>query len=191
VVQFQCTLCGECCKWYWIPLTHLDTLRLKIYGNHDLNRILDLKEAKEDDEFTVEVEEGGYRLALARIEDLCVFLNDGKCMVHSYKPLACRFYPFMYSVGYDGRIIVEVNSEAVGKCPGLKIDSKIIPRDLRESLRKLAKVRILEKQLWKNTIKAWNEDCGRRGSLKELIRFIINRAEIDMKDLVKMGVWIK
>jgi len=191
VVQFQCTLCGECCKWYWIPLTHLDTLRLKIYGNYNLKRILDLRSSEDNDEFTVEVEEERYHLALVKIEDACIFLDDGKCIVHDYKPFACRFYPFMYSVGYNGRITIEVNSEAVGKCPGLKIDSKIIPKEIRENLRKLARIRLLEKQLWINTIKSWNENDGRKRSLKELIEFIVKRAEADMNYLSKLGVWVK
>ncbi|WP_243675707.1 hypothetical protein [Vulcanisaeta distributa] len=30
-VRFTCTLCGECCRRYWIPVTHRDAARIARY----------------------------------------------------------------------------------------------------------------------------------------------------------------
>lgn len=193
MVRFQCILCGECCEWYWIPLTHLDMLRLKIYGKYILRKIVDLKdisEANRKDEFIIEVEDDKYYLSLSRNENLCIFLKDGKCLVHRFKPLVCRFYPFIYVVEKYGDIRIEVNDEAIGKCPGLKIDSKIIPKDIKFQLKRLAKIRILELEFWKKTIKSWNETMGRKHDLNDFIEFSINKAQMDMKELLKWNLWV-
>lgn len=193
MVEFNCILCGKCCEWYWIPLTHLDMFRLKFYGGYTLKKILDLKDIQRNDlknEYVVKIEDGEYYIALRREEDACIFLDEGKCSVHKFKPLVCRFYPFLYVIKDDGGIVIEVNDEAIGKCPGLKLDSEIIPKDIERSLKKLAKIRLLELNLWRETIKSWNETMGAKGCLSEFINYSINRAERDMRELCKWNLWI-
>lgn len=193
MVEFNCILCGKCCEWYWIPLTHLDMFRLKMYGGYQLRKIVDLKDVQNKelkDEFIVEIEDGEYYISLHREENMCIFLEDGKCLVHKFKPLVCRFYPFLYVVKRNGEVRIEINNEAIGKCPGLKLNSKIIPRNIEKNLIKLAKIRMLELSLWRETIKSWNDYMGKKGCLNDFIDFSINRAEKDFKELYKYNMWI-
>ncbi|MEM1550269.1 MAG: YkgJ family cysteine cluster protein [Candidatus Methanomethylicia archaeon] len=192
MVEFNCILCGKCCEWYWIPITHLDMLRLKMYGGYQLKKIVDLKNVDEKpikDEFIVMIEDGEYYISLHREEKMCIFLEDGKCLVHKFKPLVCRFYPFLYIIKRNGGIIIGVNDEAIGKCPGLKVDSKNIPKNIEKSLIRLAKIRILELSLWRETIKSWNNYMGKKGCLSEFINFSIDRAERDFKELHRYNMW--
>lgn len=194
MVQFQCEICGKCCEWYWIPITHLDMLRLVMYGGYNLKKVIDLMDVQDiengNSKGLVEIEEGRYYIQLRKEEDVCVFLSERKCLVHKFKPLVCRFYPFVYVVNDDGSINIEVNSEAIGKCPGLKIDSDIIPVDIEKNLKKLARIRLLELELWKTNVNSWNKIMGRKHSLSEFINFSIKKAKKDFMDLVKWKLWI-
>jgi len=51
----------------------------------------------------------------------CVFLKDGKCGIHDYKPMLCELYPFRLDIdigNYEnlGRIAVEVRKIRDGRC---------------------------------------------------------------------------
>jgi len=139
VVTFKCRLDGSCCKKYWIPVTHLDLWRLYYYGGIvDLENYVRLAESSDPGSDPKPVLfNGEYKhLALAERGDGCVFLENGKCQVHSYKPLVCRFYPFVYYVKEDGDIGIDVNEKAVGECrfsvdggssPFISIDSSSPP----------------------------------------------------------------
>ncbi|MEM3394037.1 MAG: hypothetical protein QXY79_03220, partial [Candidatus Methanomethylicia archaeon] len=57
------------------------------------------------------------------------------------------------------------------------------------SLIRLAKIRILELSLWRETIKSWNNYMGKKGCLSEFINFSIDRAERDFKELHRYNMW--
>lgn len=125
-VRFKCTMCGECCRRYWITLT-IDDL-LAIYANAKLkpsaiSALYDASIAGDWDSPKIRIGDRWYYLVLRkRIDGSCIFneWRNGKliCAIHSFKPLVCRFYPFIYM--WDGDVVkFEVYPAAVGYCPGL------------------------------------------------------------------------
>lgn len=199
MVVFHCLLKGYCCKKYWIPVTHLDLLRLKMYANVDIKPdIISLYESSLYDDLTyprVRFENEEYFLALNSNEDgTCIFLlKDGRCKVHPYKPLVCRFYPFVY-VEKGEHIDIEVNENALGECPGLIDDKKPIPDSIKRELTKLAQARILELRMWGEAAEKWNNsEYSKRkfGEVAEIfLGFIMRIAEEDRKKLVEKNLWI-
>jgi Fe-S-cluster containining protein len=195
VVSFRCRLDGSCCKKYWIPVIHLDLWRLYYYGGvADLEDYVTLVEGKEAEGTPKPLLFNGeyVYLALAWRDDACIFLaSDGRCTVHPFKPLVCRFYPFVYHVREDGEVEIDVNEGAIGECPGLIMDDKPIDPEIVEYLKRLARARILELKLWDAFVEEWNERYGRSSSLSKLIELALERARRDFKELVSKNLWVK
>ena len=196
MVKFRCLQRGYCCRRYWIPVTHLDILRLVLYGGYNPLDIVEPLEASiyppTTDIPAIRLSDGDYYIALKIERDgSCIFLNrDGKCKVHEFKPLVCRFYPFIYVVR-NGDIVIEVNTTALGECPGLVLDDKPIPQHIVEALQKLAKVRIEELRLWRELINEWNNSVAGSRNFKEFVRFAIKRAWADHTYLKRRGLLVK
>ncbi len=126
-IRFRCTLCGECCKRYWIPVTHMDIFRIAEYTGLDPERFVTF--FKKDmttgwDYPEIRLKGGKYYMILAKRPDgSCIFnryTERGKliCSVHPVKPLVCRFYPFVYWV--ENNIVkFEILDKAISYCPGL------------------------------------------------------------------------
>lgn len=79
--SYDCQMCGRCCHCRTVPLTR-----------GDIERIGRFNTDKDFLEFHVPLRTP----VLARREwDLgCVFLEDGRCTIHQYKPLICRLFPY-------------------------------------------------------------------------------------------------
>ncbi len=196
MVKFRCLQRGYCCKRYWIPVTHLDVLRLIMYGNYDP---LDVLEPLETSIYpaplevpTVRFDNGEYYIALRmKLDGSCIFLDyTGKCRVHEYKPMVCRFYPFVYIVR-DGDIVIEVNAAALGECPGLILDPQPIPQHVIENLRRLARVRIEELERWRRVVDEWNRGSSIPKNFENFVRFAICKAKEDYRELLEKGLWVK
>ena len=180
-------------------MTHLDLLRLKKYANIAIEpKTISLYEASlyEDLSFPRVIFAGReYFLALNSKDDgSCIFLSrNGRCSVHPFKPLVCRFYPFVY-FEKNGDIDIDVNENAIGECPGLVDDGKPIPENIRSELIALAKARITELKMWGEVAKKWNETSFSKEEFskvaKTFIEFILSYAEEDMKKLIDMKMWI-
>jgi len=196
MVDFYCTKCGTCCTKYWIPLSHLDLFRLKFYGNIDIYSAIVLRNifvCGSSKHYPAIVFDGHmYYLSLKSLHGRCIFLSDsGECLVHGFKPLACRFYPFKYTV-MNNDISIEVEKTAVRKCPGLILDDKPIAGDIWRQLLMLARLRIIELNLYDKTVDEWNKYFSNKyNSLITLIDFLFERARRDFKTLSKNGLWIK
>jgi Fe-S-cluster containining protein len=194
MVVFQCGLEGSCCRKYWVPVTHLDLWRLYYYGGiGDLENYVRLVESSDpsSDPKPVLFNDEYKHLALAERGDGCVFLENGECRVHSYKPLACRFYPFVYYVNENGDVEIDVNEKAIEECPGLIVDNKPVDPALAEYLKKTARVRILELKLWSRVAEEWSRLHGYSSSLGKLVDHVLTRAREDYKELLSRGLWIK
>ncbi|MEL9939562.1 MAG: YkgJ family cysteine cluster protein [Ignisphaera sp.] len=199
MVIFRCLLKGHCCKKYWIPVTHLDLLRLHIYAGIEIKpSIINLYESSLYEDLTyprVIFKNESYFLALNSKDDSsCIFLSkEGKCNIHPYKPLVCRFYPFVY-IEKESEIDIEINENALGECPGLIIDKKPIPDSIKRDLIRLAQVRILELKMWGRVAEEWNSSEYSKKEFDEVaekfLGFIMSRAEEDRKKLVESGLWI-
>jgi Fe-S-cluster containining protein len=134
---------------------------------------------------------GTSTLALAERGEGCVFLEGGRCRVHSFKPLVCRFYPFVYVVRGDGEVDIEVNERAVGECPGLVLDDRPIDPEIADYLRRVARARIAELKLWSEVAEEWSKDYGRDSDLDELLNYLLRRARRDFVELSQRGMWIR
>ncbi len=126
-VRFRCTLCGECCKRYWIPVTHVDVFRIAEYSGLSPEQFVtffDKEMTTGWDYPEIRLANGRYYMILAKRPDgSCIFnryAENGRliCSVHPVKPLVCRFYPFVYWVK-DDVVYFEVLDKAIGYCPGL------------------------------------------------------------------------
>jgi len=196
MVDFYCTKCGTCCTKYWIPLSHLDLFRLKFYGSIDIYSAIVLRNifvCGSSKHYPAIVFDGHmYYLSLKSLHGRCIFLSDNcECLVHGFKPLACRFYPFKYTV-MNNDISIEVEKTAVRKCPGLILDDKPIAGDIWRQLLMLARLRIIELNLYDKTVDEWNKYFSNKyNSLITLIDFLFERARRDFKTLSKNSLWIK
>ena len=189
MVSFQCKNDGNCCKKYWVPLTHLDIFRLHIYGKiNDLINYIELHEYNEENSRwkSIIANNTSYYLSL-KYDGKCIFLtNDGKCKVHLFKPFACRFYPFEYEV-CGNKILIDVNEQAKKECPGLILDNSEIDKEVQEKLKKLARIRLKEIELWNKAISEWNKD---KIDLEELIKFLMRKAKEDYQYLLSKKLWV-
>jgi len=198
MVSFKCKMCGYCCTRYWIPITHLDMLRLVIYGNVEVSNAIELKNAKiyHSKKFPkIKLRRGEYYLALREKKgsSSCIFLtDDGRCSVHEYKPLTCRFYPFVYIVQKDGTIKISINEKAINECPGIILDNKPVDRDIVNSLTRLARVRLIELDLYRNLVNEWNSELnGPFSRARDFIEYALDMAKRHKKNLEEKGMWIK
>ena len=196
MVLFHCLQCGVCCTRYWIPLSHLDLFRLEFYGDIDvyfaavLRNIFIYRSSKRYPIIKFKGHE--YYLSLKNFHGRCIFLsNSDKCLVHGFKPLACRFYPFKYTV-YNNSIHIEVEESAVRECPGLILNGKPISTLIKKQLLSLARQRIMELKLYSKAVLEWNKEFSSKyNSMNKLIEFLLEKAEKHFKILNRKGLWIK
>ena len=131
-VPFRCTLCGECCRVYWVPVTLGDIRRIHTATGRDPGEFLAVFPVEQAEQWDSPIfllrssgSVGRYYLVLRkRADGSCVFLKtgwgDAVCSVHAARPLTCRFYPFQYRL--SGNVVeFHLNEDAVGFCPGLGI----------------------------------------------------------------------
>ncbi len=108
-VRFSCIRCARCCRERKVLLLPEDVERLA--------RVTGLS----PDDFAVPVEGlKPYTHRLRKSENSCVFLEGGRCAVYSYRPISCRFYPFiLFSIGAGYVFIVDDACPGLGKGPRL------------------------------------------------------------------------
>jgi len=198
MVSFKCLKKGLCCIKYWIPVTHIDLFRLETYGEINAIEVVRLVNSRifraQGRIPKIKFKGDKYYLALrTKSNRACIFLTkEGECSVHPFKPLVCRFYPFVYSVSGDGRIKIKVNKDAAKECPGLILDDKPIEREIELRLIRLAKARIRELELYRKAVSFWNlELYSRNLKVEELIDFLLNEANKHYLILKMEGLWIK
>ena len=119
MVSFTCTLCGRCCRMYWVPITHIDALRITDRTGLDSVDFTALYNAEVYESRMPKILLNGktYFLGLKRRNDgYCVFNAKGPCTIHRFKPIVCRFYPFKYEVR-NGMVRISILPEAVASAP--------------------------------------------------------------------------
>lgn len=191
-VRFKCTLCGECCRRYWITVT-LDDL-LAIYANLSLKpsqvaALYNSNMASDWNAPRIRLGNGQYYLVLRkRMDGSCIFneWRGGKmiCTIHSFKPLTCRFYPFIYS-WRDDVLYFEVYSKAVGYCPGIGKGPivNLTPEAKYAELSRIAKER------FRRLVDHWNSRVVKslsKATADDFLRFLdcvvealLNKAPVD------------
>jgi len=112
---FECTGCGDCCRWSGsVLLTDSDIARI---ANH-----LGFPELEFIDRHT--------RLAPNRIQlalldqkdDSCAFLENNRCSIYEARPRQCRTFPYAWSVpegcpALDTLLAEQKNIEQPGRNP--------------------------------------------------------------------------
>ena len=91
----------------------------------------------------------------------------------------------------DGDIVIEVNTTALGECPGLILDPYPIPQHLAEKLRKLARVCIEELERWRRVVDEWNRSNFIPKNFENFVRFAIYKAKEDYRELSEKSLWVK
>jgi Fe-S-cluster containining protein len=196
MVRFRCLMEGDCCRKYWIPIIHTDLYRLHAYGRIEVRRLVecvDLYPCDDEDRRFKPLKFGGelVYLALRSNDDGCVFLSrDGKCSVHGFKPLVCRFYPFLYVVKEDGDVDIELNERAIEECKGLEVDDPQISLEIQVALKSLARARLREIELWNKTVDEVDRVKNDLRDKELLIKELLRRAETDRENLCEEGLWI-
>ncbi|MFC2154655.1 YkgJ family cysteine cluster protein [Candidatus Altiarchaeota archaeon] len=79
--EFECLMCGNCCRFRTIDMSSKDVERIEAAGKKDF----------------YEKFEGAFRLK--RKNGRCVFVEDDKCTIHEIKPKVCREFPFFKLYG--------------------------------------------------------------------------------------------
>jgi Fe-S-cluster containining protein len=190
-VRFTCTLCGECCRRYWIPVTHIDVARIAEFTGmkpRDFLALFPRDMAADWDEPVIKLKDGEYYLILKkRLDGTCIFnkwVGDKLiCSVHPVKPNVCRYYPFIYWL--DGGIVkFEVYDKAIGYCPGINrggfASFRVEISSVGESVR--------AKSEFRRIINEWNDKVSRGlidGSIDSFFNYlesIVNSSKKVHKD---------
>ncbi|MBD3406350.1 MAG: hypothetical protein GF411_09590 [Candidatus Lokiarchaeota archaeon] len=109
-LQFECIMCGKCCKVSNLIITVTGTDIVNIakgldFGPDEILRALDFYVIKDDrkspegmrDFPLVLTEKGPAYVALKKMNDgSCIFLKDKKCMIHPIRPAVCASFPFTF-----------------------------------------------------------------------------------------------
>ncbi|MGC8542882.1 MAG: YkgJ family cysteine cluster protein [Vulcanisaeta sp.] len=176
-VRFSCVMCGECCRRYWIPVTHRDIARIVKYTGmrpRDFLALFPREMAADWDEPVIKIGGGEYYLVLKkRLDGTCIFNKwvNGKlvCSIHPVKPNVCRYYPFIYWL--DGGVVkFEVYDKALNYCPGLNRGGyatfKIEISSIGDTVSAKAEFRKIVEE-WNNTV-----GKGGRGTIEEFFSYI-------------------
>ncbi len=142
-LKFECQHCGICCNSDKIIVTllHVDILLLiKYVGTIEellpyfafyvsKNEVTALNPQMMVPPF--ETTRGLAYLGLNKRIDKCIFYHKQRCSIYSYRPLACRTFPFGLTTKDGKRIISVVNAKKIG-CQGIGKGRQIMKPMLNE-----------------------------------------------------------
>ena len=89
--HFNCTQCGDCCRW---PGSVLLT-------DADITRMAEFLQLPEEEFISGHTRLAPNRIQLALNEEpdgSCIFLKDNRCAVYGARPEQCRSFPFAWRV---------------------------------------------------------------------------------------------
>lgn len=89
--QFNCTMCGKCCRKREEPIliTGLDLFRIAKTLNMTTMQVIE----KHTDRYIGAQSHVPILTLKERLDGSCSLLRKGHCMVHSNKPVVCALYP--------------------------------------------------------------------------------------------------
>ena len=95
-LYFSCNQCGACCRNFYIPLSHLDVLRLlAAHPETPLESLFLLRPAEAAHAEALLIAGEWWHLLLQRRDEACTFLDaEGRCGSYESRPRACRSFPF-------------------------------------------------------------------------------------------------
>ncbi len=117
-LRFECSQCGKCCTGApgAVRVTEQEILQLaEFFGisraafERDFIRRIETAGAQDN------LLRGSIVSLIEREDGSCIFLNDGKCGVHSLRPAQCRTFPF-----WTKNLRTEESWQRTGlECPGI------------------------------------------------------------------------
>ncbi len=172
-IRFNCVLCGECCRRYWITVT-LDDL-VDIYLNLGLlpssvSALYPKAVAGDWGYPAIKLCDGReyYLVLRKKLDGSCIFtkwVNGGLiCSIHNYKPLTCRYYPYIYRPG--SVVTMELYDGAIGYCPGI---GKGNYYDLSREAATVA-LSISSKKRLEEFVSKWNKEDAEQGDLSTFMK---------------------
>jgi len=182
-VEFSCTLCGECCLLYWVPVTAHDAARIFKYTGlrpRDFLALFPKEQAGEWSTSEILLKDGYYYLVLRKgLNGRCVFLRqlNGRriCSVYKVRPLTCRFYPFTYW-REDNVVVLGLHADAEGFCEGI---GRGIPHEFSVEYEAVVKSS-RERAFFESMIRRWNGLVRLRlveGTLNDFFEFLEGEVE--------------
>lgn len=126
-VSFKCAKCGECCRFYWVPLTHRDVKRIAArtgLAPEEFAAELPKERVGEWGAPSFLLSDGAehYLVLRKRDDGFCAFIKlEGTsfiCSIYDARPTTCAFYPYVY-VRRDDAVFFELAAGAPSFCPGL------------------------------------------------------------------------
>ncbi|MGC8582565.1 MAG: YkgJ family cysteine cluster protein [Thermoproteus sp.] len=159
-IRFKCTLCGECCRLYWVPITHMDLLRIaERTGLKPRDFAAPIPKAAVGEwgvpAFLLSDGREHYLVLKKRLDGFCIFieLRGGRfvCSIYDARPLNCRFYPFVYVPGDVVRLELVEGAERF--CPGI---GRGPVRDLSAEA-EAAVEREREMESYREVVERWNK----------------------------------
>jgi Fe-S-cluster containining protein len=158
VLNFSCQSCGNCCRFFSVNITHLDIKRI-LENRPDLKAtdFVDFKASidKNDNEAFISTA-GKKELVLKKKNkesNECIFLENNKCSIHSFKPLVCKVWPFSLEKG-NITWIKEHLSFIRNTCKHKMIEGS----NDSESLKILIKEHYKERKIFSKLIEIWNKE---------------------------------
>jgi uncharacterized protein len=97
--SFDCAACGKCCRDKRITLFPYEIARLAAACGTATGLVIE--------KYT---DENGTVLLMRENDDCCVFLQNGRCSVHSGRPLSCRLYPLGRKITESGESFIETKT---------------------------------------------------------------------------------
>jgi Fe-S-cluster containining protein len=147
-----------------VTLTGRDLVKLSQnmgLSSKDLLRAVDFYILRKDEQVPIGLrnvpsiltERGMAYIALKKIDEgSCIFLKDDLCMIHTYRPAACRAFPFVFEMDNDG--IAWGLSALKDICPGLGNGSEVKAREIEE----LGFSVIEDLEIYKEFAEEWNQN---------------------------------
>ncbi|MFP3251865.1 MAG: YkgJ family cysteine cluster protein [Thermoproteus sp.] len=181
-IRFRCLLCGECCRLYWVPVTHVDLWRIAEGTGlkpRDFAAPIPKDAVGEWGVPSILLSDGRrhYVVLKKRLDGLCIFnkLSDGRfiCSIYDRRPSSCRFYPFVYIPGDVVRL--ELAKDAERFCPGI---GRGPVRDLSAEA-EAAAVREAEMDSYREVADRWNRLVASSkvgGTFDEFLEFALAAA---------------
>lgn len=125
-VRFKCIRCGNCCR-------NTDRAERRIVlTKKDVETIRSTTKLRIED-FANRNDDEKYPYIMKLISGKCFFLDANcVCLVYSYRPLVCRFYPFLLrKIG--AKYVFEVDPSCSGLGNGENIDEKYFLKLVQEA----------------------------------------------------------
>jgi Fe-S-cluster containining protein len=178
--RFECTKCGACCREdsLLITVTGSDIVRISTalgLSPKETMRALDFYVVDERDTVPVglreipspNTERGRAFIALKKMENGdCIFLKDDLCMIHAFRPVVCRSFPFTF---HDNQGEHMWGLSILKKiCPGLGTGSRVTDAEINE----LSALVLESMQAYSEFVAEWNSLPT--STALELIRTILS-----------------